>query len=175
MTGCICFPLPSEFHLPCLTDAPLQVVQEPNTICLSSSIFYALRSSCRFFFFFSVTFWVICLLNHTKATLSSTSIPQVRWVGKKKVCSFKHNSHVHAMFWYFSRLFGVPGENTHCVFSNHKQQVTEDIPPQWPDMWNLWEWVSACVVPEWSASIMLLACIGLSKVREVFNEFKRPI
>lgn len=61
---------------------------------------------------FCVTFWVICLLNHRKATLSSTSIPQVsaRKKKKKTVCSFKHNSHVHVMFWYFPHCLACQGK-----------------------------------------------------------------
>lgn len=31
-------------------------------------------------------------------------------------------------------MFGMPGKNAHCVFTNRKPLVTEDIPQQWPDM-----------------------------------------
>lgn len=104
----------------------------------------------------------------------SNNPPPPRPGKKNKVCSFKHNSHVHTMFWYFFRSCLACQGKTHIVYSpitnrkwqrifRHSGQICK----------NHWEWVSAWAVPEWSASIMALACMGLSRVREVFNEFKR--
>lgn len=149
-----------------------QEARKPKTICLSSSILYVHGRS-RLFFLLS-HFGVICLLNrsksHSRVQQASLRLGQE----KHKRCSSKHNSHpCNALI--FPQLFGMSGENTHCVFTNHKQQATGYFSHSGQICKNLWEWVSACTVPEWSASIMAPCNIGLSKVREVFNEFKVPI
>ena len=53
-TGCICFPWPCEFHLPCFDEAPLAARPPSNgagdrTVCLRSSILHVHGRSRHFF------------------------------------------------------------------------------------------------------------------------------
>lgn len=64
---------------------------------------------------------IICLPNHTNSYSqfnehpSCSSLPPQVWPGKK-VCSFKHNSHVRAMYWYF---FSPPPACLACQGKTH--------------------------------------------------------
>lgn len=132
-TGCICFPSPSEFHLLCLNDASLQVVKESTSFVWAPSFFLHRR-------FFHICHFLVNLFVESQKATQQASL----WSGQ--LCSFKHNSHVHAMFWYFLWLFGMPSENTHCVYSpitnskwqrifRHSSQICKISA----------KWVSACV------------------------------
>lgn len=121
---------------------------------------------------FPVTFSLIWLWERSHSQFNEQQPPLQP--GGKKVCSFKHNSHVHTMFWYFLPTCLACQGKTHIVYSpitNRKWQRIFRHSGQ--KCKNHWEWVSAWAVPEWSASIMAPARMVLSKVGEVFNEFKR--
>lgn len=76
---------------------------------------------------------IICLPNHTNSYSqfnehpSCSSLPPQVWPGKK-VCSFKHNSHVRAMYWYFFSpppllVWHARGKHTLCI---HQSQTASD-------------------------------------------------
>lgn len=126
-TACICFPLPCgissavlEWCAPlssfkwCWETMPL-VWAAPFFLCFFIYLFY-----------FPVTFSLIWLLN----LFNEQQAPSSRGGGLLQA----QLSCPQSVLIFFAELFGMPWENTHCVFTNHKPQVTEDIPPQWPDM-----------------------------------------
>lgn len=125
-----------EFLLTCLSDAPphpptifVQIEQEPSTVPFSSCSYLDSYILLRCIFTDLIFKPPKSRLVRPRTRPAASSLPPREGVlPSGTALASKRCSDI------CPEMFGVPGKNTHCVFTNHKPLVTEDIPQQWPDM-----------------------------------------